>query len=276
MISKICFFSFILKRESQMKQDICPDRKAVEEFYSKNKVFTIKSLDIFEDTVKKLYHVADIADRIIPIKAYLDLVRHLQQEEKTSICLDDEFLAACSLLNLEISLFSAVYFMRGISVDFKETKFNRNTVELLNNVILADLRHKLSKPNEIRGAVESNTIQTCYSRLVRRLNLYKRSTEIIKRIQYGISKQEVMREFALTLTDFELVYRIAQRHNMIKPGQKRKEIEMRYLLSSNNNNLLQEYAEDSELSAQEILNDIVEKFFMQVKKKAKKSNNENV
>ncbi len=264
------FFSFILKRESQMKQSLCPDRSAIEDFYNKNQLFNIKSIDVFEDTVNKLYYVSSIADRVIPIKAYLDLVRNMQQEDNTSICLDDEFLAGCALLNLEISLFSAVYFMRGISVDFKETKFNRNVVDLINNVILADLRHKLAKPNEIRGAVESNTIQTCYSRLLRRINLYKRSNEIIKRIQYGISKQEVMREFGLTLTDFELVYRLAQRQNMIQPGTKRRDVEMRYALTTNNNHMLQEYSKYADISAQEVLNDIVEKFFIQLKVKDKK------
>ncbi|MFM2344866.1 MAG: hypothetical protein RLZZ210_1478 [Pseudomonadota bacterium] len=258
-----------------MKLENCPDLKQIEAFYTSNKVFTIKSLDVFINTVNTLYDIACIADRIIPIKAYLDLVRHNQQEAGASICLDDEFLAACNLLNLEVSLFSAVYFMRGISVDFKETKFNRNSVDILSTTILADLRHKLSKPNEIRGAVESNTIQTCYARLVRRINLHKRSGEIIKRIQFGISKQEVMREFALTLTDFELVYRIAQRENMIKPGIRKRETEMRYMLGSDNHSLLQEYAEHTKLPAQEVLNDIVEKFFMQLnKKKSKKDSME--
>ncbi len=253
-----------------MKLENCPDINQIEAFYKSNKVFTIKSLDVFVNTINILYEIAEIADRIIPIKTYLDLVRNNQQEEGKPICLDDEFLAACKLLNLEISLFSAVYFMRGISVDFKETKFNRNSVELLSPVILADLRHKLSKPNEIRGAVESNTIQTCYARLVRRINLHTRSREIIKRIQFGISKQEVMREFGLTLTDFELVYRIAQRENMIKPGIRKREMEMRYMLNTDNHSLVQEYAESAKLPPQEVLNDIVEKFFMQLNKKKSK------
>ncbi len=270
------FNRFNLRRESQMKPENCPDVQNIKKYYDDNKVFTIKSYDVFVSTVNTLFDVASISDRIIPIKAYLDLVRKTQLEASVSVCLDDEFLAACDFLKLEISLFSAVYFMRGISIDFKETKFNRNPVDLLDIMILADLRHKLSKPNQILGAVESNTIQTCYARLVRRINLHKRSEQIIKRIQAGVSKQEVMREFSLTLTDFELVYRIAQRGNLIQPNFKRREFEMRYILTSSNHDALQEYAYSNSLAPQEVVNEIVEKFFMTInKKKVKKEDKEN-
>jgi hypothetical protein len=262
-----------------MNQITNPDSQSIKEYFDKNKVFSIKSIDVFTDTVERLNYVATIADRIIPIKTYLDLIRNSQQEASAKICLDDEFLAACDFLSLEISLFSAVYFMRGTSVDFKETKYNRNPIDLENSTILADLRHKLSKPNEIRGAVESNTIQTCYSRLVRRLNLFKRSPEIIKRMQVGVSKQEVMREFNLTLTDFELVYKIAQRENLISPMQRRRDQDYRYILTSSNQAALQEYTSSVGVSNQEMVNDIVEKFFAQLeeaqqKSKSKKSKTE--
>lgn len=240
--------------------------EAVAEFAKTHDLYRIGNFDIFADTAEKVYAVAVISDRILPLKSYLDLVRKLQQEEEKQVCVDDEFLAACVMLDLEVSVFSAVYCLKGLSSDFKETKMNRDMIDASSHFSAADLRHKLSKPNEIRGAVESNTIYTSFNRLVRRMHLYKCAEEIMQQLDGGIPKQEIMRNFALTLTDFELVIKIGKHNYNQMNSQRRIEGEQRLRLNNDNLIDLKDYAHNHGINMlNQALNDVLEQFFIQQK-----------
>ncbi len=258
----------ILKRESQMYENddsLLLADESITAFTEKHKIYTVHSQDIFIDTVKKLHHVATISDRILPMKAYLDLVRKLQQDDGKNVCMDDEFLAACVYLSLEVSLFSAVYCLKGLSSDFKETKMNRDVISITHSISSADVRHKLSKPNEIRGAVESNTIQTSYNRLVRRIHLHQKTPDIIKKIQSNGTKQEVMRDFGLTLTDFELVLKIAKRDKLLQGLPRKVEQDIKMKLTTGNHDDIERYAREHEMSLHQAINEVVQQFFISQK-----------
>jgi hypothetical protein len=255
-----------------LKINLPISKEAIVEFSQKHNLYRISDLDIFVDTVDKLNMVTSISDRILPLKSYLDLVRKLQQDEQKPICMDDEFLASCVLLDLEISIFSAVYCLKGMANDFKETKMGREVIDPLEPTPMADLRHKLSKPNEIRGAVESNTIYTSYNRLLRRMHLHESANDILIQLSQGIPKQEIMRNFSLTLTDFDLVMRISKYDHTRMQNQKRLEGEQRLKLNNDNLIDLKEYAENQGIiNINQALNDVLEQFFIQQKVRQQKN-----
>lgn len=241
------------------------DAATLQNFVKQHTLYKVTNLALFESTINHFINVLLVSDRILPIKAYLDIVREAQAQKQEEVSNDNDFLAACVYLNVEISIFSAVYCAKGWSIDFKETKSNREIVDITQKQTAADINHKLSKPNEIRGAVESNTIQTSYNRLKRRMYLQVKAPEIAKCLQMGVAKQEIMRDFTLTLTDFELVVQFAHRQNLVADLPRKRDQDIKIKLLGSNHQYLTEYAQNNDMNLQDAVNNLIQLFFVQKK-----------
>ena len=61
------------------------------EFAQSKRLLQYRSAQTLADTTSLLYKIIILSDKIMPIRAYLDLLHQIQKNENNPVCFEDEF-----------------------------------------------------------------------------------------------------------------------------------------------------------------------------------------
>lgn len=220
------------------------------------------------DTTSLLYKIALLADKNLPIKAFLDLVKQIQQNEDRRKCFEDEFVLAVAYLDLEVSKLGAITYLKGESPDYKETKLKRSLLDTRDESVLKSLSAGLTRPNEDRGSVEMGMIESAHKRMAKLIDLQNAMIEVVKRLEDGATKLDVLRDVKvgllkerLTLTDYDTITRMARREGKLKFRNSHKDPENSYELNVANHERIKQVAATLGMTPRRALNKVVDDFF---------------
>lgn len=203
--------------------------------------------------------------------------QRIAQDAQRGLCTEDVFMVACSFLEVEIAKQGSVYYLKGESPDFKETKKNRNPLNLMDETILKNLSSGLARPDAERGAVERGQIDSGFNHIVKLNALYITMGDAIKWIKDGERdnkprrKIDVRKHFDLSHTDYERIMSMARREGLISFRNRKKDPSNSYALRAKNHQRVVEYSEQFGHSPQKTLNKILDDFFDLLEKRHKKS-----
>lgn len=206
-----------------------------------------------------------------------DLLQRLDQDAQRRLCTEDVFMVACAFLEVDIAKQGSVYYLKGESPDFKETKKNRNPLNLDDEVVLKTLSSGLARPDEERGAVERGQIDSGFNHLVRLNKLHLTMSEVVFWIKDGDQKNaprrkiDVRKHFKLSHTDYERIMSMARREGLISFRNRKKDPSNSYVLRAKNHQRVVDYAGRFGHSPQKTLNKILDDFFDLIEKRREKS-----
>lgn len=250
--------------------DIKDPQKLIE--FAKAKVqrrlLQYSSVETLADTVAILYRVAVLADKQMPIKAYFDVVRQIQNNEQRPLCFEDEFVLALAFLELEVAKLGAVIYLKGESPDYRDTKKGRALLETSDDNVLKTLSSALARPNADRGEVEMGMIESAVRRMAKLIDLHNAMPEAARILKEKGTKQDVLssvkvgiRREKLTLTDYDIIMRMARRENRVDQRAREKDPQNSYELRADNHQRVVEMALKRGMTPRRCLNTIVADFF---------------
>ena len=149
------------------------------------------------------------------------LLQKLDHEAHRNLCSEDVFVLACAFIEGEVSRQGSIYYLKGESPYFKETKKNRDLVDLSHETSLKVLVSSLARPDEDRGAVECNQLDSGLNHLIRLNRLCLKIHEVVNWMKDGDQKGsphrkvDVCRRFELTHTDYEWIMTMAHQEGLI-------------------------------------------------------------
>lgn len=189
------------------------------------------------------------------------LVRH-------RLCTEDVFCAACSFLQIEVSKRGSIYYIRGESPEFMETKRKRETLVMDNEIILKTLASNLARPDLERGAIEQNQITYAFNLMAKLYQLFIKMHYVVQWIKEGEHlanprrKVDVRQHFGLTLRDYDTVMVMARQMGMstLKPAKKAKAI--KWTLHTAHEARVLAHSEKTGYSPNRALNSLLHDFFM--------------
>lgn len=241
-----------------MPDDVKADRAAALEFELRAKGATYVASELAKKTER-----ADI--------------QRLDQDAQRRLCTEDVFMVACSFLEVEIAKQGSVYYLKGESPDFRETKRNRNPLNLSDEVVLKTLSSGLGRPDGERGAVERGQIDSGYNHLVRLNKLHMTMNDVVRWVKEGDQKNtpcrkiDVRIQFGLSHTDYERIMSMARREGLISFRNRKKDPANSYALRTKNHQRVVEYAQQFGHTPQKTLNRILDDFFELIEKRREKS-----
>jgi len=276
-------------------------------FTQKFRSLLIPSPEVLVETIVILYPLVDLSDKVLPLKSYFRMVQQVQrthyvksvlaseviegeldideykqfvhkleQDAQRYLCTEDIFMVACSFLEVEIAKQGSVYYLRGESPNFKETKKNRNPVYLADEVSLKKLSSNLARPDEERGEIERGQIDSGFNYLVKLNNLKIKMKEAISWIREGEqkniprSKVDIRKYFHLSHTDYEKMMAMARREGFISFRNRKKDPSNSFILKSENYQRVVELATRFGYSPQKTLNKILDDYFDLIEKQREK------
>lgn len=254
----------------------------------------VPSPEVLADTVRELFPLVNLSDKVLPLKSYFNMVQDIQRTKHTSqamqasdaadkdsiqhgvlrkLCTEDIFMVACSFLEVEIAKQGSVHYLTGESPDFKETKKNRNPLNLNDAVVLKNLSSGLARPDTERGAVERGQIDSGFNHLVKLNQLHNTMLEAVKWMKDDerVRKVDVRKKYGLSHTDYERIMSMARRSNLISFRNRKKDPLNNYTLRANNHDRVMEHAQGFGWTPQKTLNKILDDFFNIVEKRNKHS-----
>ena len=206
-----------------------------------------------------------------------DLLQKINQDAQRRLCTEDVFMVACAFLEVEIAKQGSVYYLKGESPDFKETKKNRNPLNLADEVTLKTLSSGLARPDEERGTVERGQIDSGFNHLAKLNKLHLTMAEVVHWIKEGDQKNtprrkiDVRKQYGLSHTDYERIMSMARREGLISFRNRKKDPSNSYVLRAKNHQRVVEYAEKFGHSPQKTLNKILDDFFDLIEKRREMS-----
>ena len=191
------------------------------------------------------------------------------------LAFEDEFMLAVAYLDLEVSKLGAITYLKGESADYKETKRNRSLLDTRDESVLKNLSAGLTRPNDERGTVEMGMIDSSQKRLAKLIDLHTVMPEVVRRLNAGASKLDVLREVTvgffrekMTLTDYDIISRMARREKLVSFRNRQKDPANSYELRADNHQLVRETAERLGITPRRALNKILDDFFALTSKQA--------
>lgn len=245
----------------------------------------VPSPDVLADTVKELYSLVNLSDKVLPLKSYFNMLQDVQRSKHTlalmqsggeavtreavqqsvqrKLCTEDVFMVACSFLDVEIAKQGSFHYLSGESPDFKETKKNRNPLNLNDEVVLKSLSSGLARPDTDRGAVERGQIDSGFNHLVRLNQLHNLMFEVVRMIKADdkLTKVDIRKKFDLSHTDYERMMSMARREGLMTFRNRKKDPTNSYTLRADNHERVTEYAKQFGRTPQKTLNSILDDFF---------------
>lgn len=260
------------------------------EFAQGLRTLLIPAQDVLEDTVKELYWIVYLSDKVIPLKTYFNMVQELQrtknyakefqknpsgnekallQAANRKLCTEDVFVVACSYLQVEIARSGFINYLAGEAPGRKETKQNRTMLDLDDELVLKNLARTLARPDAERGQVERSQMVSGFNHLVKLRELYKAMEEVVARLKKDPSLRHIdlRKELSLTQTDFDKIVAMAMREGYTQI--KRRPETQKYPLTAKNQKRIDSYAKKARMSSKDALNKVVEDFFKMVEKAEK-------
>lgn len=229
----------------------------------------VSSPEVLADTVLLLHKIVSLSDKVLPMKAYLDIVRDIQRNAVPARppCSEDIFMIAAAFLQVEIAKQGAFYYLKGEAPEVKETKKLRKLMDLNDEIVLKDLSSRLARPNEGRGAVEHEQIVSGVNHLGKLVNLYALIPEVVQQLKSDVRKMEVRERFKLTPTDYDRMMSIARREGLISFLNRKKDPTNSYTLRADNHERVVEFSKKLGHTPQKALNKILDDFFAMIEKK---------
>lgn len=244
------------------------DAAKLMEYAKSKRLLQFSSGENLGNTVSLLYNIVVLADKNMPIKAYLDLVRQIQVHEERPRCFEDEFVLAVGFLELEASKLGAVTYLKGESPDYKETKRSRVLLNTDDESVLKTLSAGLARPNQERGRVEMDMIESAHKRMAKLIDLHNALPEVVKKIQEGATKLDVMRQVTvgilkekMTLTDYDAIMRMARREKLLAHRNRQKDPDNKYELRNDNHARVKQLATTLGITPRRALNKILDDFW---------------
>lgn len=193
--------------------------------------------------------------------------------ELRPLTIEDEFAAACMLLQGEISRAAGVVYLKGESPDYQETKLNRVPVELNTEDNAKELAAYLAKTNHSRGKIEVGMIESGIRKLGHLHDLYLALPQMIAMRAERVQRNEIMRTIKIgvlqermTVTDYHMLLNMARRDGRSVPlpkgkKEKEKERENLYPLKAAHHRRIQQMAKEKNTTPTKILNQVLTDFF---------------
>lgn len=254
----------------------------------------VPSPDVLVDTVKELFPLVNLSHKVLPLKSYFNIVQDIQRAKHAAqvmnehspdgkeallqtvsrkLCTEDVFMIACSFLEVEIAKQGFILYLTGESPDFKETKKNRNPLDLADAVVLKNLSSALARPDTDRGAVERGQIASGFNQLVKLNELHNTMLEAVQWMKNDdrVRKVDVRKKYGLSHTDYERMMSMARRSDLISFRNRQKDPLNNYSLKNDNHERVMKYAKRFGHTPQKTLNKIVEDFFSMMDKQIKYS-----
>lgn len=203
--------------------------------------------------------------------------QRVSQEAQRSLCTEDVFMIACAFLQVDIAKQGSIYYLKGESPEFRETKKNRNPLDLTDEIVLKHLASSLARPDAERGAVERGQIDSGFNHIVKLNDLYIAMGDVIawiKRMERDgrpSRKVDVRKEFSLSHTDYERIMSMARREGMIAFRNRSKDPSNSYTLKDRNHERVVRVAAALGCSPQKALNKMLDDFFRLMDKQKKKA-----
>ena len=238
------------------------------EFAQSKRLLQYRSAQTLADTTSLLYKIIILSDKIMPIRAYLDLLHQIQKNGNNPVCFEDEFVLAVAFLDLEVSKLGAITYLKGESPDFKETKLKRMFPNTQDESVLKNLSAGLTRPNLDRGKVEMDMIEAGQKRLAKMIDLHNAMPEVVRLLEEGKSKHDVLKEVKvgtfqdrLSLTDYDTISKMARREHLITFRNRQKDPANAYELNQENHTRVKEIAEQLGITPRRALNKILTDFW---------------
>ena len=240
------------------------------EFAQGKRQLIIGSIETLADTVARLYKIIVLADKNMPIRAYLDLVRQMQANSQppTSPCAEDEFMMAVAFLDLEVSKLGAITYLKGESRDYKETKHNRVQLDTADGDVLKNVSAGLARVNKSRGTVEMGMIESALNRMAKLIELHNALPQVREILSDSTKgKTDVLKEVRvrgkpLTLTDYDKLIRMARQEKLIPLRGRQKSPDNKYELRLDNHAKVKEIADMLSITPRRALNQILDDFWL--------------
>jgi len=242
--------------------------QALLQFANSKRLLRFASGQTLADTTALLYKIVRLSDKNLAIKAYLDLVREIQANEGHPQCFEDEFVLAVAYIDLEVGKLGAITYLKGESPDYKETKRHRHLLDTTDENVLKNLSAGLTRPNEERGSVEIGMIDSGHKRLAKMIDLHNAIPEVVKLADAGMTKIELLREVKiglrrekLTLTDYDVICRMARREKAMPFKNRKRDPANSYELRTDNHERVKEIAGNLGMTPRRALNKILDDHF---------------
>lgn len=236
-------------------------------FYRAMRQLLVSSPEVLADTVLLLHKIVSLSDKVLPMKAYLDVVRDIQRQSARPLCTEDTFMIAAAFLQVEIAKQGAFYYLKGEAPEVKETKKQRKLMDLNDEIVLKDLSSRLARPNEGRGAVEHEQIVSGVNYLGKLVNLYSLMPEVVSQLKSDARKMEVRKQYRLTPTDYDRLMVMARREGKISFLNRKKDPSNSYTLKADHHQRVVEYSQKLGHTPQKALNKILDDFFAMIEKR---------
>lgn len=189
------------------------------------------------------------------------MVRH-------QLCTEDVFCAACAFLQLEVSRRGSIYYVRGESPEFLETKKNRDPLAMDNEITLKTLASNLARPDAERGAVEQTQIAYGFNLLAKLYQLFVKMPFVIQWIKEGEHLAQPRRmvdvraHFNLTLRDYDTIMVMARQMGLTTIKSRKTTSANKYTLNLNVEQRVMAEAERRGYTPNRALNVLLSDFFM--------------
>lgn len=206
---------------------------------------------------------------------------HVATQVRLRLCTEDVFAAACAFLQLQISRRGSIYYLRGESPEFLETKKNRDPIVLDSEIALKALSSNLARPDAERGGVEQTQIAYGYNLLAKLYSLFVQMPAVIQWVKEGEHlstprhKIDVRQHFNLSLRDYEKVMLYARQMGIYSVRTRKPSDATRYTLNDRNQERIVAEAKKRGYTPQRMLNTALEDFFMLIDKRQRQRDAEN-
>ncbi|MFA6230950.1 MAG: hypothetical protein WC617_12390 [Rhodanobacter sp.] len=191
----------------------------------------------------------------------------LAQDAQQHLCTEDVFMLACAFLDLDVAKQGSIYYLKGESPDFKETKKNRNPIALKDGKTLKSLSSGLGRPTDDRGTVERGQIESGYNHLAKLNQLHNTMLDVVRWIKEGermnppVTRTKVMvrKHFGdMSHTDYERIMSMARREGLISFRNRVKDPSNNYTLRQHNHEFIVEMSKKIGRTPQKTLDDFIE------------------
>lgn len=191
----------------------------------------------------------------------------LAQDAQQHLCTEDVFMLACAFLDLDIAKQGSIYYLKGESPDFKDTKKHRNPIALKDGTTLKSLSSGLGRPTDDRGGVERGQIESGYNHLVKLNQLHNTMLDVVQWIKAGermnppVTRTKVMvrKHFGdMSHTDYERIMSMARREGLIHFRNRVKDPSNSYTLRQHNHDFIVRMSKKIGRTPQKALDDFIE------------------
>lgn len=191
----------------------------------------------------------------------------LAQDAQQHLCTEDVFMLACAFLDVDIAKQGSIYYLKGESPDFKDTKKHRNPIGLKDETTLKSLSSGLGRPIDDRGGVERGQIESGYNHLVKLNQLHNTMLDVVQWIKAGeklnppVTRTKVMvrKHFGdMSHTDYERIMSMARREGLIQFRNRVKDPSNSYTLRQHNHEYIVQMSKKIGRTPQKTLDDFIE------------------